>query len=178
MLGMNIETVRKTYFVCKIWMMTHTFLLLLFVFVFLDLTRLGVWILDGDPGHHNLLKYAIHEQNYAHTLVILTVSMTTPWSWLDQLQHWMKVLDDHVNTLKLTSEEKQESRQRLVTAWQSYCESGDDMEPGNSPMKRTNRLSSVEDDLDILPLTEGCLTVNLGLDVVVVVTKVMILKFR
>lgn len=68
-----------------------------------DLTRLGVWVLDGDPGHANLLKFALNETNYAHTLVILTVSMTAPWSWLDQLQSWCKVLADHVDQLKIDS---------------------------------------------------------------------------
>ena len=67
----------------------------------LDVTRLGVWILDGDPGHTNLLKYALNESNYAHTLVILTLSMTTPWSWVDQLEHWIKMLDDHIAGLKI-----------------------------------------------------------------------------
>lgn len=67
----------------------------------IDLTRLGVWVLDGDPGHSNLFKFALNESNYAHTLVILTVSMTTPWSWLDQLQNWMKLLADHVDKLKI-----------------------------------------------------------------------------
>lgn len=65
---------------------------------------------------------------------------------------------------------RQESRQRLVTAWQNYCESGDDLDP-NSPMKqRPVRLPSVDDDA--LPLPEGVLTTNIGLDIVVVVTKV------
>lgn len=68
-----------------------------------DLTRLGVWVLDGDPGHSNLLKFALNEQNYAHTLVILTVSMTAPWSWLDQLQNWIKILADHVDKLSIDS---------------------------------------------------------------------------
>lgn len=67
----------------------------------LDLTRLGVWVLDGDPGHSNLLKYALSETNFSNSLIILTVSMTTPWSWLDQLQHWMKLLADHVDRLKI-----------------------------------------------------------------------------
>ena len=39
-------------------------------------------------------------------------------------------------------------------------------------MKRTARLSSVDDELDVLPLPEGVLTTNIGLDLVVVVTKV------
>lgn len=67
-------------------------------------------------------------------------------------------------------EVRQESRQRLVTAWQNYCESGDDLDP-NSPMKqRPVRLPSVDDDA--LPLPDGVLTTNIGLDIVVVVTKV------
>lgn len=134
-----------------------------------DMTRLGVWVLDGDPGHTNLLRYALNESNYAHTLIILTVSMTTPWGWLEQLNHWIKVLLTHIETLKLDPAEKQEARQRLITSWQSYCEVGDDLDPG-SPVKRTMRNSSIDDD-DLMPLTEGALTTNLGLDIVVVVTK-------
>ncbi|XP_035919623.1 cytoplasmic dynein 1 light intermediate chain 2 [Anopheles stephensi] len=135
-----------------------------------DVTRLSVWILDGDPGHNNLLKFALNEQNFPHTLVILTLSMTTPWSWVDQLQHWMKILDDHIAGLKIDQEEKQQCQARLTTEWQNYCETIDDLDPG-SPIKRTNRLPSVDDELDTLPLPEGVLTTNLGLDVVVVVTK-------
>jgi dynein light intermediate chain 1 len=136
-----------------------------------DLTRLGVWVLDGDPGHLNLLKFALNEKNYAHTLVILAISMTSPWNWQDQLEHWMKVLGDHLDQLKLSSEEHQAEKQRLVTLWQTYCETADELDPGSPLKSRTNRLSSVEDDLDLMPLPEGCLTTNHGLDIVVVITK-------
>lgn len=135
------------------------------------MTRLGVWVLDGDPGHTNLLRFALNETNYAHTLVILTVSMTTPWGWLEQLNHWIKVLNIHIESLKLEAEEKRDARQRLINSWQSYCEVGDDLDPG-SPLKRSVRNNSFDDD-DLLPLTEGALTTNLGLDIVVVVTKVI-----
>lgn len=57
--------------------------------------------MDGDPGHVNLLKYALNETNYMHTLVILTVSMTTPWSWKEQLDHWIKILNEHVHNLNI-----------------------------------------------------------------------------
>uniref|UniRef100_A0A336M2P4 Dynein light intermediate chain n=1 Tax=Culicoides sonorensis TaxID=179676 RepID=A0A336M2P4_CULSO len=136
-----------------------------------DVTRLGVWVLDGDTGHTNLLRYALNESNFSNTLVILTVSMTTPWSWEDQLQNWIKVLSDHIDKLKLEPDERTHAKQRLEAAWQNYCETGvDDLDPG-SPLKRTNRLSSIEDDVDALPLPDGVLTINLGVDIVVVVTK-------
>ena len=57
--------------------------------------------MDGDPGHNNLLKYSLNEANYAHTLVMITISMTTPWGWLEQLQHYIKTLENHLDTLKL-----------------------------------------------------------------------------
>lgn len=69
---------------------------------------------------------------------------------------------------------RQEAKQRLVSRWQNYCESGDDLDP-SSPMKRTVRFPSVEDD-DMLPLSDGVLTTNLGLDMVVIVTKVSVGK--
>lgn len=145
--------------------------LFLWFFLLTDLTRLGVWVLDGDPGHSNLLKFALNETNYAHTLVILMVSMTTPWSWQDQLQHWIKLLAEHVDTLKIDADVRKQAEQRLVTAWQNYCETGDDLDP-NSPMsKPALRLPSVDED-DVLPLPDEVLTRNLGLDIVVVVSKV------
>uniref|UniRef100_A0A1A9V6L6 Dynein light intermediate chain n=1 Tax=Glossina austeni TaxID=7395 RepID=A0A1A9V6L6_GLOAU len=134
-----------------------------------DMTRLSVWVLDGDPGHKNLLHFALNKNNYTHTLVILTVSMTQPWFWLNQLTHWIKVLSEHIESLHLEPEEKQEARQRLVATWQSYCEVGDDLDAG-SPVKRTMRNNSIDED-DLLPLTDGALLTNLGLDIVVVVTK-------
>lgn len=72
-------------------------------FFLVDLTRLGVWVLDGDPGHINLLKYALNENNFPNTLVILTVSMTTPWNWKEQLDHWIKILSDHVENLNIST---------------------------------------------------------------------------
>ncbi|PSN57789.1 Cytoplasmic dynein 1 light intermediate chain 2 [Blattella germanica] len=55
-----------------------------------------------------------------------------------------------------------------VKKWQDYVEPGDELEQG-SPMRRTSR--NLDEEGEILPLGEGVLTRNLGLDVVVVVTK-------
>lgn len=68
---------------------------------------------------------------------------------------------------------RKEAENRLKNAWQNYCETGDDLD-ANSPMnKRTARLSSIEDET-MLPLPDEVLTKNLGLDIVVVVTKVIL----
>lgn len=138
-----------------------------------DHTRLSVWVLDGDPGHTDLLKFALNNESFQHTLVILTVTMTAPWGILEQLQHWASVLADHLDKLKLDFDSRQARRQHIIKMWQEYVEPGDELDP-SSPMKRSSRNLGDPDDNDIddsLPLPEATLTNNLGLDIVVVVTK-------
>lgn len=73
--------------------------------------------------------------------------------------------------LLYSTDVRTEAENRLKNAWQNYCETGDDLD-ANSPMnKRAARLSSVEDET-MLPLPDEVLTKNMGLDIVVVVTKV------
>ncbi|XP_011311614.1 cytoplasmic dynein 1 light intermediate chain 1 isoform X2 [Fopius arisanus] len=133
-----------------------------------DQTRLSVWVLDGDPGHANLLRFALSPERFPHTLVMLVAAMTTPWALLDQLQSWAALLGDHIDRLPLDNDTRQKCRQGLVKKWQDYMEPGDELDPG-SPLRRTSR--NLDDDSDNLPLPEGVLTTNLGLDVVVVITK-------
>lgn len=71
---------------------------------------MSVWVLDGDPGHTDLLKFALNEETFPHTLVILTVTMTAPWAILEQLQHWASVLGDHLDKLNLDVDTRQARR--------------------------------------------------------------------
>lgn len=59
--------------------------------------------------------------------------------------------------------------------WQDYVEPGDELEAG-SPMKRSSRNLEGEDE-PVLPLAENVLSRNLGLHVIVVVTKVVMEAF-
>jgi len=131
-----------------------------------DHTRLGVWVLDGHPSHGQLLRFALPAEAMPNTLVMFVASMTTPWAILDQLQNWATVLHDHIDSLKIPPEELQEYKQKMVRKWQDYVEQGDELD---IEMRRTSR--NLEDEADHLPLSESVLTKNLGLDVVVVITK-------
>lgn len=66
-----------------------------------DHTRLSVWVLDGEPVHGELLEFAVSGTSLEHTLVLLTVSMTTPWAIMDQLHTWASTLQDHIDKLNL-----------------------------------------------------------------------------
>ncbi|KAK8384507.1 hypothetical protein O3P69_009360 [Scylla paramamosain] len=134
-----------------------------------DHTRLSVWVLDGEPVHGELLEYAMSPKNLEHTLVLLTVSMTTPWGIMDQLHTWASTLQDHIDKLNLDPDYFKERQDKMSRLWQDYVEPGDELEAG-SPMKRSSRNLDGDED-PVLPLAENVLTRNLGLHVIVVVTK-------
>lgn len=77
-----------------------------------DHTRLSVWVLDGDPYHAQLLRFALSAESFPHTLVMFVVAMTTPWGILDQLQTWATILQDHIDKLKLPSDQLQDYRHK------------------------------------------------------------------
>lgn len=58
--------------------------------------RLGVWILDGDPVHSSLIKFALQSAPLERCVVLLCASMTQPWAILDSLRTWSRILQDHV----------------------------------------------------------------------------------
>ena len=73
-------------------------------FISTEQTRLNVWVLDGDQSHSNLLKYALTEENFEETMVLLVSSMAQPWSLGDTLNKWVTVLSDHINKLRIPPE--------------------------------------------------------------------------
>lgn len=70
--------------------------------IFVDYTRLNVWILDGDARNKTLLKYALTPQNVNDSLVVLVVDSSKPWTIMDSLHSWTEVLREHIHSLKLT----------------------------------------------------------------------------
>lgn len=68
--------------------------------------------MDGDPSHAHLLRFALSEESFPHTLVMFVVAMTTPWGILDQLQTWATVLQDHIDRLKIDIDDLQEARHK------------------------------------------------------------------
>uniref|UniRef100_A0A8D8ZMK4 Dynein light intermediate chain n=1 Tax=Cacopsylla melanoneura TaxID=428564 RepID=A0A8D8ZMK4_9HEMI len=85
-----------------------------------DHTRLGVWILDGEPAHSNLLQFALNQDTLPHTMVMFVVSMTTPWNIIDELQKWASALQDHIDNLNIGAHDYQELTQRNIKRWYEY----------------------------------------------------------
>merc|ERR1719291_1324321 len=90
---------------------------------------------------------------------------------MDQLQNWASLLQDHIDKLRLTAEQVKGLQAASWRRWQLYTEPGEELEAASSPTKRTSRtiVGEKEEELEALP--DGVLARNLGLDLVVVVTK-------
>lgn len=104
---------------------------------------------------------------------MLTVSMASPWSIIDQLQFWAGVLHDHIDSLNSSTDTIKEYREKCVRRWLDYVEPGDELDnivSGKQNSSSNPRNSKNLEDEPILP--ENTLTRNTGLDIVVVVTKV------
>ncbi|ELU06193.1 hypothetical protein CAPTEDRAFT_20224 [Capitella teleta] len=139
-----------------------------------DQTRLGAWLLDGDLHHRGLLKFALNEDNFAHTLVLLVASLNNPWSVMESLQNWAEVLTTHVDRLKLPKDQLNEYKESLVRHFQDYTKPEDS---ASSKPRRTedNPLHpaphKTEDEKVLLPLSESTLSHNLGIPIIVILTK-------
>ena len=137
-----------------------------------DTTKLGFWVLDGgdDVVSRSLLSFALNEETFADTTVLLTASMTAPWDLLSSLEKWAAVLTQHIAQLKLPHERLRSFRTQCAKRFLDYISPGDEIEGlVSSPTK--SRSDSLAADSPTKDLPTGVLTANLGLDVVVVVTK-------
>lgn len=82
-----------------------------FLFFFAEQARLNVWVLDGDQSHTGLLKYALTEENFEDTMVLLVASMAQPWSVAETLNKWVTVLSEHIDKLRIPPEKMREYEQ-------------------------------------------------------------------
>ena len=137
-------------------------------------TRLGLWVMDGDIFHQNLLTFALNEETIADTSVIITASMTTPWSLLDSLEKWADVLANHIDRLNLSSTDRQKLRARQEKRFLEYISPGDEIEGlVQSPIKTRDMNESFceADATSTRELPDGVLARNLGVDIIICVTK-------
>lgn len=76
--------------------------------------QLNVWTLDGDRSLKYLMKFALNEQNYEDTTIVLVASMKNPWKIMESLEFWSARLQDHIDCLNLGMEQTQNLRDKCV----------------------------------------------------------------
>ncbi|XP_046914527.2 dynein light intermediate chain isoform X2 [Dermatophagoides farinae] len=147
-------------------------------------TQCGVWILDGNYNWKSqLLRFALNKDNFEDTTILVVCSMTKPWEMMNSLQYWMNCLQKHVQNLNLDSKKFKEYQDKNTRRFQDYISPGDEIE-GLTSMRRSQNgdhsttsttgnngipIDHIEPERD--PLPSDVLSHNLGLDIVVAITK-------
>lgn len=78
------------------------------ILFFKEHARLNVWILDGDGYHKDLLKYVITPESIRNIVIILTIDISRPWTVMDSLEQWTRILREHLHKLKISAKEMNE----------------------------------------------------------------------
>lgn len=142
-------------------------------------TVLSVWVLDGDLYHSNLLKFPVNEDSLPHTTLMLVASMSAPWDILKSLQKWADMFEEHVKKLNINSDKLNEYKRGVVKRFSEYISPGDEIE--GLIVTPKSRSESINEKMDTSivngnhitdeMLGSNVLSDNLGVDVVVVITK-------
>lgn len=131
-----------------------------------DTQKLGVWMPDGDGScTGQLLNIALNESNFENTIVAFVVSMSTPWSIMSSLNKWSKILTDHINKLKIPDQKRNDYFKQQCRIFQTY------QDPDDKQPIQQSQSEQIENDDDLLPLDPAILSKNLGISIIVIVTK-------
>lgn len=155
-----------------------------------DSTKLGAWILDGDLKNVELLNFALTEPNFEHSCCLLVASMSQPWNIMRSLEKWAGVLEKHIDSLNIKPAKLKQCRQKVLLKFLNYVATADENEsrlitevnkldqsqekgdqsevlsPTDEQSKMMNDTVTSANDLGKLTLSR-----NLGIEVVVVITK-------
>ncbi|KAG0222285.1 hypothetical protein BGW41_006084 [Actinomortierella wolfii] len=146
------------------------------------IARLGIFQLAGShKSYHSLLKYCLNSDTIADTAVIIVLDWTKPWSFMETLQRWSIILEGAVEQVCQEgaagvgnwSKGKalvDDLREKLTRYLQEYTEPQSHSTLGGSTVFNDSQTFGSNDAV-LLPLTEGSLTTNTGVPIIVVCTK-------
>ncbi|KAI8075542.1 dynein light intermediate chain-domain-containing protein [Thamnidium elegans] len=159
------------------------------------IARLGLYQLAlSSPEFLPLLRFAIRSETISDSCVLILIDWTRPWRFLETLERWINVLHHLIDDIckegiaaeTTWSKGKaivDELREKLEHYLQTYTE------PSNNGLTMTASTSSssipsttasnfvpapvlnTSVDQVVLPLTQGCLTNNLGMPITIVCCK-------
>ncbi|KAI9023669.1 dynein light intermediate chain-domain-containing protein [Phycomyces nitens] len=159
--------------------------------------RLGLYQLGlSAPEYLPLLKFALSSHTLADSTVLIVLDWTRPWKFLETLQRWINVLQHAIDEICKEGSAGEswsrgkaivdELREKVEHYLQTYSEpsplsNGFAVVPSTSTSSVPSTPSgfvtaplvttTTAADQVTLPLTQGCLTTNLGIPIVIVCCK-------
>ncbi|XP_066927107.1 cytoplasmic dynein 1 light intermediate chain 1-like [Clytia hemisphaerica] len=126
-------------------------------------TRLSVWIQSGEAHIKDLMKYVITKESIHHSLILLCIDISKPWNMLDQLENHVNILRQHLHTLNISAKILNELEKQVLRDFHMYKYNDEENKRLSSNME--------QDEQEMNQLAENMIVDNIGLPIVVAVTK-------
>ncbi|GAU97915.1 hypothetical protein RvY_09135 [Ramazzottius varieornatus] len=125
-----------------------------------DVTQINAWVLEEEYFASSLMPLVLNEKTLDKTVVWLFINMTKPWNIVQSLEKWSTVLTEELDKLRLDPVLMKNYQQKLEKTFKEYVD----------PSLAQTTSAATESEVD-LPLGENTLTMNLGVPIIVVVSK-------
>ena len=166
----------------------------------LEHTRLSVWIQSGEAHIKDLMKFVITKETIHHTLIVLCVDLSKPWDMLDHLENYMNILREHLHSLNISAKISNELEKQglflstnykiqhsfdfynfflcdiaIIYYFISVLRDFHSYKYNELTDESSKRLSTnlEQDEAEMSQLAENVILDNIGLPIVVAVTKVV-----
>lgn len=155
------------------------------LFLVADSTQVNAWLLEEEEYAQTLLPTVLNANTFGKTSVWIVLSMSRPWNMMRSLEKWTKLLSESIDKIKV---DPVVMKQHCEKCWdfvnfnlETYSNilyfSVEKRFKGYVDPSLAKSSSTGGADMEsTLPLAENALTHNLGLEIVVVVTKVFFLQ--
>ena len=80
--------------------------------MYVEHTRLNTWVLNGDSYHKGLLKHVLTAEVAKNMLILLVADMARPWTIIDSLEQWIRILREHLHTLHMSAKDLNEMEEK------------------------------------------------------------------
>ncbi|XP_062501034.1 cytoplasmic dynein 1 light intermediate chain 2-like [Corticium candelabrum] len=133
-------------------------------------SSIRVWTLDVDRVNALHLGLGVNSRSIESLVVVIVVDMSTPWTIMETLETWTKLLKEHVDGLQLPSGVVRELEERNIKAFQEYKDP-EELTTATAMSSSPHAAGTEAASNVVLPLTDNVLSHNLGIPLAVVCNK-------
>ena len=79
-----------------------------------SLDRIGIWQLEGDVEHQNLLSLALDDVSVSNSVALVVLDLARPWDLMNQVERWMNSLQHVLSKLDPVKSNLSERKQKCM----------------------------------------------------------------
>ncbi|KAI6653846.1 Cytoplasmic dynein 1 light intermediate chain 2 [Oopsacas minuta] len=134
------------------------------------LAQMAFWNVSGHGDLKNAFQFILRSDNLSKSLVMILVDMSEPWTILESLEKWTALISSFIDSLGIDPRKLKDLEEKVVHDYQTYSDPVDsnlrNVSPGGQQIGSSSPSGRV-----LLPLGDNVLTNNIGIPLIVLVTK-------